>query len=79
MSYSKTTYFSLCVKGNFDYVAVDRNASFDKPDGLSQCVNISIISDGLTENNESFSVHILNGTRSLLKATVIIRASVDAL
>ena len=61
------------MEGNFDYVGVDETVSFDKADRLSQCVNISIVSDGLTENDESFVVRILNGTFILTTATVIIR------
>ena len=66
---------SVPVPDYFDYVAVGTTVSFDGADGLSQCVDISIVSDVLAEADESFFVRLRNGSRDIMSTitTVVIK------
>ena len=59
---------SSCDAGNFDYVPVETDVSFSKDAGLTQCVEIAIVSDGLSEADEQFHVNVLNGSEIVSSA-----------
>ena len=46
---------------NFDYVPVEKIVSFQQGQ-LTQCVNITILSDNLSEGAETFSVFVFNSS-----------------
>ena len=59
--------------GNFDYVPVNKTVSFESE--LSQCVDILIVNDDLTEADESFIVNLLSGSDVVSSAHVIISSN----
>ena len=66
-------YMSLPVTDNFYYVRVRiTTVSFDQADGLSQCVGISIVSDGLAEADESFFVRLFNESSAIISTTTVV-------
>ena len=46
---------------NFDYVPVDKMVLFQQGQ-LTQCVNVTILSDDLSEGDETFSVTVFNSS-----------------
>ena len=70
MAYLQSSLLSPYPAGNFDYVPVNKEVSFDQGD--TQCVDIQIINDGLTEGDEVFAVDLMNGNTILTFASVII-------
>ena len=63
---------SVSVPEYFDYVAVGTPVSFDQADGLSQCLNISIVSDVLAEADESIFVRLLNESSAIISTTTVV-------
>ena len=60
----------FCI-GNFDYVAANKVVLFEHQQ--VQCIDIQILSDDLTENQEIFAVDLMNGKDILSSTIVIIR------
>ena len=60
------------VPDNFDYIRVSTTVSFDQADGLSQCVNISIVNDELAEADESFFVRLFNESSAIISTTTVV-------
>ena len=56
--------------GHFDYVPVNKTVSFNG--SQVHCVNIQIVNDELTENDERFYVQVVVESRQLLSLQVII-------
>ena len=65
-------YMSVSVPDNFDYVRNSTTVSFDQADGLSQCVNISIVSDELAEADESFYVRLFDESSAIISTTTVV-------
>ena len=59
--------------GHFDYVPVNKTVSFNG--SQVHCVNIQIVNDELTENDESFYVEVMVESRKLVSLLVIISSN----
>ena len=76
---SRSNYFHCChllstfCVGNFDYVTANEEVSFENEQ--VQCVDIQILNDQLTENQEVFRVNLTNGFDILSTTIVVIRSS----
>ena len=68
----------LNFQGNFDYVAVNKTISFDGSEP-SQCVEILIVNDELTEGVESFAVDVMTGNVLLSSTNVIISGNSECI
>ena len=55
---------------NFDYVPVDTMVSFQQGQ-LTQCVNVTILSDNLSEGAETFSVFVFSSSSSHVTMAVV--------
>ena len=65
-------YLSVSAPDNFDYVRVSITVSFDQAYGLSQCVDIPIVNDGLAEADESFYVRLFSWPRPIISTTTVV-------
>ena len=63
-------FIPISSSGHFDYVPVDKTVSFHG--SQVHCVNIQIVNDELTENDERFYVEVVVESRKLLSMQVII-------
>ena len=68
----------LNFQGNFDYVPVNKTISFDGSEP-SQCVDILIVNDELTEGDESFAVDVMTGNVLLSSTNVIISGNSECI
>ena len=69
----KNCKYSLFLSGSFDYVPVNKTVSFSS-DQL-QCVSVSVVSDELSEGQESFTVNLISGGVVVSSALVIISSN----
>ena len=68
----------LNFQGNFDYVPVNKTISLDGSEP-SQCVEILIVNDELTEGDESFAVDVMTGNVLLSSTNVIISGNSECI
>ena len=55
---------------NFDYVPVEKMVLF-RQGQLTQCVNVTILSDNLSEGAESFRVYVFSSSSSHVTMAVV--------
>ena len=55
---------------NFDYVPVDKMVSFQQGQ-LTRCVNVTILSDDLSEGDKSFRVYLFSSSSSHVTMAVV--------